>query len=67
MAKIEIDAELCKSCKFCIVACPKKIIRAGIHSNGKGYKYVEQFDADKCTGCKLCGIVCPESAIEVYK
>lgn len=67
MAKIEVSAELCKSCRFCIAACPQKIIRVGGESNSKGYRYVEQFDAEKCTGCKLCAIVCPDSAIEVYK
>lgn len=67
MAKIEIDVGLCKSCRYCISACPQKIIRVGTSSNAKGYLFVEQFDADKCTGCKLCAIVCPDAAIEVYK
>lgn len=67
MAKILIEAELCKGCKYCINACPQKIIRTGGSNNAKGYRVVEQFDTDKCSGCKLCAIVCPESAIEVYK
>lgn len=67
MAKIVIDAVLCKSCRFCISACPQKIIRVGAATNEKGYSFVEQFDAEKCTGCKLCAIVCPDAAIEVYK
>ncbi len=67
MAKITVNGELCKSCKYCIAACPQKIVRVGDGSNSKGYKYVEQTDADKCTACKLCAIVCPEAAIEVYK
>jgi len=67
MAKIEVNAELCKSCRFCIGACPQKIIRVGNATNSKGYRYVEQFDEEKCTGCKLCAIICPDSAIEVYK
>ena len=67
MANILVDKELCKSCLFCIRACPQKIIRVGDCLNAKGYKVVEQFEDDKCTACKLCGIVCPESAIEVYK
>ena len=67
MAKIEIHAELCKSCRFCINGCPQKIIRTGKAVNAKGYKYAEQFDAGKCTGCRLCAIMCPEAAIEVYK
>lgn len=67
MAKIVIDSALCKSCRFCISACPQKIIRVGKATNRKGYSYVEQFDAEKCTGCKLCAIVCPDAAIAVYK
>lgn len=67
MAKIDVNPELCKSCGFCIAACPQKIIRVGEVVNAKGYKYVEQVDAEKCTGCRLCAIMCPEAAIEVYK
>lgn len=67
MAKITVDANLCKSCRYCISACPQKIIIVGERLNPKGYKYVEQIEVSKCTGCKLCAIMCPESAIEVYK
>jgi 2-oxoglutarate ferredoxin oxidoreductase subunit delta len=67
MAKIEINAELCKSCRYCLGACPQKIMRLSNIYNSKGYRVAEQFDSDKCNGCKLCAIVCPECAIEVYK
>lgn len=67
MATIVIDAELCKGCRYCIGACPQKIIRVGEKANAKGYRFVEQFDSNKCTACRLCAIVCPEAAIEVYK
>ena len=67
MAKILIDAELCKSCQLCIDVCPQKIIRTGEVTNAKGYRFVEQFDELRCTGCRLCAIMCPEAAIEVYK
>lgn len=67
MAKILVEAELCKGCRFCIGACPQKIIRIGAAGNTKGYKYIEQFASEKCTGCKLCAMMCPEAAIEVYK
>ena len=67
MARIAVFAELCKGCRYCIGACPQKIIRVGDDTNAKGYRFVGQIDADKCTGCKLCGIVCPDAAIEVYK
>lgn len=67
MAKIEVFTEYCKSCRFCVSACPKKILRVGGVTNSKGYRVVEQFDAEKCTACKICALVCPEAAIEVYK
>lgn len=67
MANIVINAELCKSCRYCIDACPQKIIRVGEASNAKGYRFVEQFSAEKCTACRLCAVVCPDAAIEVFK
>lgn len=67
MAKIIIEAELCKSCRFCIGACPLKIVQVGSETNTKGYKVVEQINSEKCTGCRLCAIICPEAAIEVFK
>ena len=67
MARIEVFADLCKGCRFCISACPQKIIRIGDKTNCKGYRFVEQIDQEKCTGCKLCAVVCPDAAIEVYK
>ncbi len=36
MAKIDVNPELCKSCGFCIAACPQKIIRVGEVVNAKG-------------------------------
>lgn len=67
MANILIDAELCKSCQYCIDVCPQKIIRVGEHANAKGYRYVQQFNSEKCTACRLCAVMCPEAAIEVCK
>ena len=67
MAKIEIDAELCKGCKLCIAVCPQKIIVVGDKINSKGYSYMKQTDDKSCTACKLCAIMCPDSAITVLK
>ena len=67
MATVKIDSKLCKGCKLCIVACPKKILEIGNSTNEKGYRYVELNDESSCIGCKFCGISCPESAITVYK
>jgi 2-oxoglutarate ferredoxin oxidoreductase subunit delta len=65
--KIVIDTELCKGCKYCIMACPKGLISVDKKFNSKGYfpahfKYME-----KCTGCAICAHMCPEIAIEVWR
>lgn len=67
MPKIEVNGELCKSCKLCIVTCPQEIIKIGEKFNSQGDRYAVQTDESKCIGCKLCAIMCPESAITVYR
>ena len=70
MARIRIHGELCKSCKLCVGACPKKIIRMdGDSLNSKGFHPAAPTsdNADKCTGCGFCYMMCPDSAIEVDK
>lgn len=67
MGKIMIDAELCKGCKLCLAACPRKLIRIGEKNNSMGYYYAEQAQAEQCNGCALCAVMCPDSAISVYK
>ena len=64
---IEIDAELCKSCSFCIDACPQKCIRLSTRANSKGYRYAEPFEGDEaCTNCGNCALMCPEAAVTIY-
>lgn len=67
MAKIEVIAERCKSCGYCIKFCPKQILALGKKVNSKGYEYVESTDMEQCVGCAICGRICPDGAIEVYK
>lgn len=65
--KIEIIANLCKTCLLCIEVCKKGAIKQGYVLNAAGYTAVI-FDEDcECNGCKLCAIRCPEIAIEVYR
>ena len=67
MAKVEILAERCKSCGYCVEFCPKHVLGIGKNVNSKGYEYVEVVNPDDCVGCAICGRVCPDGAIDVYK
>ena len=67
MAKIEVLAERCKSCGYCVKFCPKDILAIGKKVNSKGYEYVECTDPESCIGCAICGRMCPDGAIDVYK
>jgi 2-oxoglutarate ferredoxin oxidoreductase subunit delta len=67
MPKIVIVPEYCKSCMFCIEACPKKVIGITTAVNAKGYQYAVVLKPDDCVGCAICATVCPDAAIEVYK
>lgn len=65
--KVEIRAESCKSCGYCVKFCPKGVLAIGEEVNQKGYQYVVAAKPEECTGCATCGQVCPDAAIEVYR
>ena len=67
MARMTVDAEICKGCGLCIPACPKHIIRFSEEINSKGYHYSECFDQEACIACKLCYTTCPDVAITIEK
>ncbi|OUN20744.1 MULTISPECIES: 4Fe-4S binding protein [unclassified Flavonifractor] len=67
MAKVQIVAERCKSCGYCIKFCPKQVLAIGDKVNSKGYEYVVPVHPDDCIGCAICGRICPDGAIEIYK
>ncbi len=67
MAKVEIVAERCKSCGYCVKFCLKNVLAIGTKVNSKGYEIVESVNADSCVGCCICARMCPDGAIEVYK
>ncbi len=64
--KIIIKQEFCKSCEYCIDACPKGAIKLDDKYNEKGY-YPAVHSGEDCNGCGTCAIVCPEGIIEVWR
>lgn len=67
MGKVQIVAERCKSCGYCIKFCPKGVLAVGDRVNSKGYEYVTPVKPDDCIGCCICARICPDGAIEIYK
>lgn len=72
MAKIRgavsVDAEKCKGCNLCVVACPTDTLSLQPHEvNDRGYHFAFMNNPDKCIGCAACALVCPDACIEVYR
>ncbi len=65
--KTEIDSNRCKGCGYCVITCPRGIIRIGDRLNAAGYYVAEVVKPDECTGCALCAEICPDVAIEVWR
>ena len=59
MAKVEIVAERCKSCGYCVKFCPKHVLEIGTKVNSKGYEYVTPARPEDCIGCGHCDSRCP--------
>lgn len=65
---VVINAERCKGCALCVVACPKDVLALSERRvNMSGYHYAETANAASCIGCASCAIVCPDACIEVYR
>lgn len=67
MAEVQIRAESCKSCLYCVKFCPKKVLEVGSEVNSKGYQYVTAAHPENCIGCAFCAMMCPDAAIEVFR
>jgi 2-oxoglutarate ferredoxin oxidoreductase subunit delta len=69
MAKgsVQIVAERCKACGFCVEFCPTHVLALSSAFNAKGYHTPHMVHPDKCSGCDLCGIYCPDFAIFGHK
>ena len=64
-SQINLIAERCKGCGFCIEFCPQHVLYQSTEINSKGYHTVSINNSGKCTGCDICSMVCPEFAISV--
>lgn len=71
MAKLKgaviVNAERCKGCNLCVVACPQDVLRLNKEANSKGYNFSYMHNVDDCTGCTTCALVCPDACITVYR
>ena len=56
---MEIYAEACKSCLYCVKTCPKKVLGTTDAVNSKGYQYAVPVNPDACIGCAMCATICP--------
>ncbi len=65
--KIEVIAERCKSCGYCVKFCPNQVLAIGKNVNSKGYEYVTAVSEENCISCCICARICPDGAINVYK
>ncbi len=61
--KIEINADFCKGCGFCIEYCPKNVYEISNDLNKKGYQLPRVVRLEDCSECGLCDLYCPEFAI----
>ena len=64
---VVVDAERCKGCELCVVACPMKVLALSGEVNGKVYRFSRMVSPEACTGCASCASVCPDSCITVYR
>jgi len=67
MERIEVIAERCKSCGYCVKFCPNNVLEIGKTMNSKGFEYVVPARLDDCVSCCICARICPDGAINVYK
>lgn len=57
---VKIEADECKGCERCILACPKSVLKMSESGlNIYGFPYAQYVGAG-CIGCGACFYGCPE-------
>ena len=64
MEKLVLTTARCKSCGYCVVACPKNALELAGKINDQGYTTII-VDRDKCIVCGRCYIACPDYVYEI--
>jgi 2-oxoglutarate ferredoxin oxidoreductase subunit delta len=65
-ARVVVDAESCKGCNLCVVACPQRNLHLSDSLNRSGYHpvvFLYHGEKGDCTACGICYWVCPDFAI----
>ena len=64
--KVQVDANRCKACGFCVEFCPKDCFEAAGGLNPLGYIPMRFREGSDCTACGNCGLMCPDMAIQIW-
>lgn len=65
--RVEIYANACKSCLYCVKTCPNGVLGITTDTNASGYQFVQALKPEACVGCGMCARICPDAAISVYR
>ena len=63
--EINIDANLCKGCYYCVEICPRGVLGKSDIMSPKGYLIAKVVNVDNCVACRMCERICPDFAISV--